>query len=180
VTVRLVGVGNPLRGDDGAGPATARRVDALLAGEADVRWCDGGAADLLDAFEGAEDVVVVDAACSGRSPGTIRWLRADEAATAVRGQGTHDAGLADAVALGTALGRLPPRLRVCVIEGVDFRLGAPVTPAVAAAVAHLAQQLAAELSAGTPPSQPGQRGGTGGGGPGGHGPGGLYGPTGRR
>ena len=54
---------------------------------------------------------------------------------------THLIGLADALELARALGRLPPRVVVYGIEGHRFGVGDPVSPAVAAAVDRVVAEL---------------------------------------
>jgi hydrogenase maturation protease len=146
---RIIGVGNPDRGDDAAGLEVARRLRVVHGIEA--RECPGGLTDLLDAWHGADDVIVVDAMASGRAPGAV--TRFDAAAgplPATRsGASTHGLGVAEAVELARVLGRLPARLAVWGIEGVEFTVGAPLTPAVAEAVAEVAAELAE--SAARPP-----------------------------
>jgi hydrogenase maturation protease len=153
VTTRLIGVGNTLRGDDAAGLEVARRVAGRAGGGLDVVTCGGGPAALLDAWAGAETVVLVDAARSGAPAGAVRRLTAAAAGAARLGAGTHDTGLAAALALGEALGRRPPALEIWAIEGGDFTLGAPLSPPVEAAVEALAGRLLAEhLPAGLAPT----------------------------
>lgn len=62
---------------------------------------------------------------------------------------THALGLAEAVELGRALGRLPPTLTVFGIEGTTFTAGATPTPAVLAAVPRVAAASIAELRGAT-------------------------------
>ena len=138
----LVGVGNPWRGDDAAGLEVARRVRALR-GPAEVREIEGDASSLVAAWAGRERVAVVDAARSGAEPGTVHVFRADLAPIpATLCSSTHAFGVADAIELSRALGRLPRRLDVYAVEGADFALGASLSPAVARRV----EALAAELS----------------------------------
>jgi len=56
---------------------------------------------------------------------------------------THAFGVADAIELARALDRLPPHLDVYAVEGVEFGLGTPLTPAVQRAIDGLAARLAA-------------------------------------
>ncbi len=97
-------------------------------------------ARLLVLWEGAGHAVVVDACASGASPGTIH--RGD-AGRPVHPASTHGFGVADAIALARSLGRLPQRLDIYAIEGADFGYGDGLTPAVAAAVDELADELRA-------------------------------------
>lgn len=144
--VRVIGVGTDWRGDDAAGLAVADRLRCAGPPGLEVVRCAGGAAELLDAFDGADDVVVVDAVVSGAPPGTVHRLTAPEGVAGARpGGGTHDAGVADAVALAAALGRLPARVRVVGIEAADTAMGcATLTAEVARAVDEVAGGIAAE------------------------------------
>jgi hydrogenase maturation protease len=88
VTARIVGVGRPHRGDDAAGLLAARLVRGT-------EVLDG--ASLLDAFEGADAVVVLDAMRSGRPPGTVERFDASSAplpAASLRPASTHAFGVA--------------------------------------------------------------------------------------
>ena len=139
----VVGVGNAWRGDDAAGPAVADRLRALAPG-IEVRTLDGDASALLELWSGHEDVALVDAASSGARPGTLHELGAHDPAlpAAALRSSTHAFGVADAVGLAAALGRLPDRLEILAVEGADFSLGAPLSPAVARTVGALAERLA--------------------------------------
>jgi hydrogenase maturation protease len=141
--VILIGVGNAWRGDDGAGLAVARRVRELSPAGVEVREVEGDATALVEAWSGAEGVVVVDAAESGAPPGTVRRFDAASQPLPVRGlrSSTHAFGVADAVELARALGRLPQRLDVYAIEGASFAAGERLSPAVERAVAELATAL---------------------------------------
>ena len=143
---RLVGIGNPLRGDDAAGLLVARRVREL-AGPDDVEVVEleGEPVRLLDAWEGAELAIVVDALCSGAEAGeTSRFDVSREPLPAEAGaSSTHALGLADVIELGRALGRLPARLIVIGIEGADFGAGAAPSEAVVRAVETVALDIAA-------------------------------------
>jgi hydrogenase maturation protease len=143
--VILIGVGNRWRGDDGAGLAVARRVRELAPDGVEVREVEGDATALVDAWSGAEHVVVIDAAESGAVPGTIQRFDARAQPLPVRSlrSSTHAFGVSDAVELARALGRLPDRLEVYAIEGESFVAGARLSPCVEAAVAELAGELSA-------------------------------------
>jgi len=131
----VIGVGNRARRDDGAGLEVARLLDGVEH--------EGDALALLELWEGAEDVVLVDAARSGGAPGVVRCFDAIAAPvpTAAVRSSTHALGIADAVELARALGRLPARLRVVAIDGEDFALGQGLTSDVAAAVEAVAATL---------------------------------------
>ncbi len=159
--VALIGLGNTLRGDDAIGLVIAERVVERLSslGEHDARACidlhRGGldALAIVAAWSDAAMAIVVDAAVSGAAPGSLHRFElaagADAGATPLRNAlgrtSSHGLGLAEAIALGTALGRLPPRLVCFALEAQGFEaasgLSQPVDGAVHAAVARIADEI---------------------------------------
>jgi hydrogenase maturation protease len=146
----VIGIGNPDRGDDAAGLLVARRVREVTAtGDVRVTELIGDQLGLLDAWTGARDVYVIDAVYSGGPVGAVyRFDGAGSLDARFARRGTHTFGLADVVALGRALGRLPGHLAGYGIEGATFGIGTPLSPAVEAAAGIVASLLAAELKAG--------------------------------
>ena len=146
----LIGLGNDLRGDDAAGLLVARAARETCRGRVDVVEAGGEPIDLLGAWEDAEAAVVIDAVVSGATPGAIQ--RIDAAAGPLpapfAAPSTHALGLAEAVELARALGRLPDRLIVFGIEGSDFATGGEPSAAIRSAVASLAAAALAELDDG--------------------------------
>ncbi len=139
--ILVIGMGNPLRGDDSVGVAVARRLAARVRPGVEVRTHGGGGLGLMDAWRGASAAVVVDAVSSGAPPGTVsRFDVRDRPLPESLGApgSTHDLGLPNAVELARAMHRLPDRLVVIGVEGGDFSLGSglsgPVEEAVEMAV----------------------------------------------
>jgi hydrogenase maturation protease len=146
--VRVVGLGNALRGDDAVGLRVARRLRELLP-EADVIELSGEPADLLEAIGGGpREVAIVDAVSAGAPPGS--WQRYDASTTALplaAPASTHGLGLAEAIELGRALGCIPACLLVYGIEGGGYELGAPLCLEVAQAAEEVARELCRVLEA---------------------------------
>lgn len=145
----VIGIGNPDRGDDAAGLAVASEVRAAAPAGTAVIELAGDQLALLDAWDGAADVYVVDAICSGASAGSV--YRFDASVPLARDfshRGTHLFSLADVIELARALGRLPARLRGFGIEGAGYELGAPLSPEAEAAVRTVAEQILHDLCEG--------------------------------
>lgn len=144
MTALVIGVGNDLRGDDGAGLAVARQ---LRAAGVEAREMRGALTALPDLWQGHERIAIVDAARSGAAPGTLHRFDALAAPLpAMFGRAsTHAFGVAEAVALARVLGCLPASLVVHGIEGGDFTAGAPLSAEVAAAVPVVARRILMEL-----------------------------------
>jgi hydrogenase maturation protease len=147
-TVLVAAIGNPDRGDDGVGPAVAARLRGRVPAGVYLLERVSDVLTLLDEWEDFSDVIVVDAAGPNGRPGRIH--RFDVIAQPlpvefVRGS-THSFGVAEAVELGRSLGRLPRRLVAYLVEGKQFDLGAPLSPAVAEAIDTVAQRLLVEIA----------------------------------
>jgi hydrogenase maturation protease len=152
----VIGVGEPFRGDDGAGPRVVRALQGRVGPSVRLVERASEPTALLDLWDGVRLAIVVDAGRSGAAPGTVARLEGVELATAPaeRTSSSHGLSLRDAVELGQALGRLPQRLVVYVIEAGDVGRGEGLTPAVAKGVEEAAHRVAAELSARVPPVRP--------------------------
>jgi hydrogenase maturation protease len=149
--VLVVGVGNAMRGDDAAGLEVVRRLRARepVPGVA-VRTLEGEGIGLLDLWEGARAVVLVDSVRSGAVPGTVHRL--DAAGEPLPGDlrtssSTHAVGVAEAIELARALGRLPRRLVLYGVEGERFDAGAALSSPVAAAIDAVVARVLQEASA---------------------------------
>ena len=143
----VIGIGNPDRGDDVVGLIAARRLTVRCPAGVRVVEHNGESTSLLDCLSRAESAYVVDACMTSGPPGTIS--RFDVAATALPhiafGCSTHGNGLAQAIELARALGRLPCRCVVYAIEGRRFEIGAVLSPEVAAAAEEAANLIRDEL-----------------------------------
>jgi hydrogenase maturation protease len=145
----VIGVGNPFRGDDGAGPEVARRVRAATPSWVDVVEHDGEPAGLLDVWEGADLAVVVDAVRSHpSSPGHVHrvLVEASMGVGAPSGVSSHAGGPGDAVALARALDRLPARLVLYGIEGATFSAGLGLTPSVESSVTAVVARIVSDVT----------------------------------
>lgn len=141
----VIGVGNRLRRDDGAGLAV---VERLRAADLDARLLglEHVPPDLYEQWAGASRVILVDAASSGAAPGTLRRFDGADPVPGVSLRlSTHGFGLEQAVELARALDQLPASLTVYAIEGATFDSGEGLTPAVAAAADDLALLIRTEL-----------------------------------
>lgn len=146
----VIGVGQEQRGDDAAGLWVARRLAERAAPGLRVVEHDGDGMDLLLSWEGAEQVIVVDAVVSGsRAVGDVHRYEADREplpAEIFAGASTHALGVADAIELARAVERLPKRIVVYGIEGACFDTGSTPGPEVERAVNRVAEQVFTELT----------------------------------
>lgn len=143
----VIGVGNAYRGDDGAGLAVVERLRGRVPEGVDVVACEEEPTRLMDAWEGAESVVVVDAVASGREPGSLHRFDAGTEPVLARAfrSSTHAFGVGEAIELARALGTLPAHVLVYGIEGAAFAAREGLSAPVEAAVGLLADAVLEEL-----------------------------------
>jgi hydrogenase maturation protease len=146
----VIGLGNPLRGDDGVG---VRVVEVLAAQPLpqDVEVVDGGTQGLgiVSLMEGRRRAIVVDAASVGRSPGQFVRFTLDEARLLGDDQplSVHAAGLGDALLLAQVLGTLPDEVIIFGVQPSRVQWDSSLSPEVEAALPALIAAVLAEVAA---------------------------------
>ncbi len=142
----VIGLGNPDRGDDAVGIEVARQV-AIERPDVTVLEFDDPS-EAIDAWEPDDTIVVTDAVSSGGRPGEIHVIDAVPhklPAGRWSAGGTHALGLAAAVEIARALGRMPRRLVVVGVEAKHFGHGAHMCDAVADAVPAAVEAVLAAI-----------------------------------
>jgi len=142
----VIGIGNPDRGDDGAGLEVVRCLEALRPPGVRLARCSGDALELLDVWRGWKHVVVVDAALGGGRPGAVRRFQVGGGRLPwyLRSGSTHSWGVAEGVEMARTLGELPEHVVVYAIEGRHFGLYRGLCPEVIAAAAEVAASVTIE------------------------------------
>jgi len=144
----IVGLGNPLRGDDGVG---LRVVQSLAMQELPlgVELADGGTQglELVNLMEGWQRVILVDAANVGKTHGEFVRFGLDEARLLGSNDqiSVHAAGLRDALLLAQVLGVLPKEVVIYGVQPARLDWDAELSPQVEAAVPEIARCILNEL-----------------------------------
>ena len=139
--MRVFGIGNRYRHDDAAGLVVAERVGGTP--------FEGEPVGLIEVWSGEDAVLLVDAVSSGAPPGTLHRLDAvaEPLPPALFAASTHHLGVADAVELARALGRLPAKGVVIGIEGACFDAGEGLSIEVETAVERAVEAVREEVGA---------------------------------
>ena len=146
-TIAVVGIGNSLLTDDGAGIHTLERFAEGNTND-DVFCLDGGTVGLalLDRLSDLDGLVALDAMKLGKEPGAVTVLQGDDMDAHLRNQhgSVHEVGLSDLMDALRLRGDLPDNRALIGIEPEHMDWGTQPTPAVAAALpkaAAFAQDL---------------------------------------
>ena len=119
--IRIVALGSPL-GDDAAGLEVGHRLAARPPRGVEVSVRDRPGFALVDAIQGADAVLIVDAARGSSDAGQVELGRYDGRRHDTRSPtSSHGAGVAEALALARSLGHLPARVDLLTITAAPGR-----------------------------------------------------------
>ncbi len=148
--ILVMGVGNPLMRDEGAGPRT---VEILMAGfdfpdNVEVVDCGTMGYTILDVIRGADHLIVVDALrTDDLEPGTVVRLEPDDFAASQVMHSLHDVRLPEVLQAASLIGSSPQTIAIGIqIEEIRewvLELSEPVSAALPIAVAAVLEELAA-------------------------------------
>jgi len=139
--IAIVGVGNELNGDDGAGPRVVRELASRLPATPGLLLLDAGVAPEnfggpLRRF-GPDLVLEIDAADQGQAPGATAWIDWEEA----DGLSASTHTLPPSVFAKYLVAELGCRVALIGIQPGTLDLNAPLSPAVDRACTSLADLL---------------------------------------
>ncbi len=141
----VIGLGNPILGDDGVGWQLTRQVEARLAEKRaassrlfEFDYLSAGGLGLMERLVGYTRALLINSITTGLQPvGTVNFFTLDDLPlTAGHLTSAHDASLQDAVSMGRALGApLPAEILILAIEILPcFDFSEELSPTVLAAI----------------------------------------------
>lgn len=146
----ILGLGNPLQGDDGMGCRIAETLQRQTLPD-DVEVIDGGTPGigLLNLFEGRQCVIIVDAAEMGMNAGEYRRFEPHEIVLTGSNQrfSLHRTGVIDALALARALNIALPKIVFFGVQPARVEWRETLSPAVQAALLRVIEAVLREVIA---------------------------------
>jgi hydrogenase maturation protease len=137
-TIRVIGLGQPLGGDDAIGLEVVRRLRAEGAQPGLELMEVAEPSRLVPLLGGADRVILVDAALGGDDPGRVRTFEAEELPRlSGRLLSTHGVGVVEALELMRVLAPEAKGQRITIVAVAisgTLRRGEKLSPEVAAAV----------------------------------------------
>jgi len=147
VKTLILGLGNILLSDEGVGVHVVHLLRERYQFP-QVEVLDGGtlALDLLPYVEDTDRLLIVDAVQMDAPPGTVARLAGEEVPAVLNLKySPHQMGVSDLLAAARLLGRYPAELVLWGIQPASLDVGLELSPAVAAQVETVVQNVLAEL-----------------------------------
>ena len=149
VTTLVLGLGNLVMQDDGAGVHVVRHLCERYRFPEDISIVDGGTLglDLLPMFEGVDRLIVVDAVDCGVEPGGLVRLAGDDVPVALATKvSPHQMGLKDLLAVADLQGILPGEVVLIGIQPASTEMGMELSPGVSSGMAGVEALVLEELA----------------------------------
>jgi hydrogenase maturation protease len=146
----VIGLGNPILGDDGVGWVVAHEIARKTAGRQDVEvdCLSLGGLSLMERLTGCERVILVDSIFTAEKPvGTLSIIKLTELPDRSSGHTTavHDTSLRNALSIGRSMNIPLPRdeeISIVAIEAENvYDFSETLSPAVAAAVPKAVESI---------------------------------------
>ena len=138
--LKLIGLGQRLRGDDGLGLAVVEAWQAANPKQStivEVSCFESPGLTLLEELKSCPAVLIVDAIRSAGRPGQIYRLdQNDLASFGPAAASAHGIGVAETISLGRSLypGQMPPQIQFIGIEAGSVQVGQPLSQAAKSAI----------------------------------------------
>jgi hydrogenase maturation protease len=156
----VLGLGNPILGDDGVGwrvaEQCAERIKthprlATVASSIEFDSHSGGGLSLVERLVGYDRVILIDAISAGtRPPGSVACFRLEELTNpgSVHTSSAHDTSLATALELARRLGaRVPETVVVVAVKAQNlYEFSEELSPAVETAVPEAVERVLDQLA----------------------------------
>src|ERR1043166_1942300 len=144
----VLGLGNPLMGDDGAGLAALAELREAWQVAEEVELVDGGTwgMNLLPLLESFDRVILLDAIDAHAKPGALILLRKDELPRYLSHKlSPHQLDLREVLALAELRDQLPRHLLAIGVQPESIERPGPLSPGVAEAIPRLVALVAEQL-----------------------------------
>ena len=143
----VLGIGNILHADDGAGPEAIRRLRADPRVPAGVALVEGGTLglELLSYVWDCERLIVIDGVDVGEAPGTVVRMSGEELNSLPGKSSVHQLGVSDLLVALRMMAQRQPAVVLLGVQPATTDWGTELSPPAAAAMDSLIEAAIAEL-----------------------------------
>jgi len=151
----VLGLGNVLHGDDGAGAQAISRLRADPRVAADISLLEGGTLglELLPYVWGCARLIVIDAVDVGEPPGTVVKISGEQLNSLPGNSNVHQLGVSDLLVALRMLAERQPEVVLLGVQPASTDWSCELSPPVAAAIDSLVEATIRELQLQAEPEQ---------------------------
>lgn len=147
--VLVLGIGNLLLQDEGAGVRAVEEFGRRYSVPEGVELLDGGTSgiELLQYIQGRDRLILIDVVKGGKPPGTITRLEGEEVPALFQKKiSPHQLGISDLLATALLIDKIPKQVALFGIEPKSVETGLELSGEVGGKIGLLADMLALELA----------------------------------
>ena len=143
--VIVVGIGNPIMGDDSVGIRVVEELKKEV--EVDTAILTTTTFEVLDKIMGYDKAIIVDGIKSGNEPGTIYELTVDDVFYTYSFTNTHNLSLATTLKIGYLIfpEKMPKYIKLIAVEVENIDFGRDCSPKVKNAIPKVVEMIKKEL-----------------------------------
>jgi hydrogenase maturation protease len=150
ITILLVGLGNPIMGDDAIGIQVVKMLQEKAHGRSDLEFkqLSIGGIGLIEEIMGYEQVFIIDSVASTDAPGRIRELSPEDFKGTEYASSPHSTNFATALELYRKFdpSRIPGTIRIFTVNiNPEFTFREALSPPVQRAAVELADLVGHEI-----------------------------------
>jgi hydrogenase maturation protease len=146
--ILVLGVGNILLGDEGAGVRVVELLEKRYSFSDQVEFVDGGTAglELLSCLDDKEHLIIIDAIIGEETPGTVKKMVLEDPPAFFQNRiSPHQLGLSEVLSCAAMTDNLPGHISLYGIIPVTLETGLELSKEVAAAVEDITLQVLDDL-----------------------------------
>ena len=139
--VAIIGIGNTLMSDDGAGVRVLELLTDIPDNVELVELATGGMT-LLHELDGLDRAIIIDAVDFGGKPGEVRVFTPDDV-TSIKtvGYSLHDLDILKVLDLARTMGTLPREVFIVAVQPGSLEMGEGLSSEVEGALGELARRI---------------------------------------
>ncbi len=144
--VAVIGIGNTLMGDDGAGVEVLAMLKGRVPEGVDIVELGTGGINLVHVMAGYDSVVIIDAGDFGGWPGEIRAFEPDDVQSVKTvGYSLHDWDIFTSIGISKKTGDCPGKIRIVAIQPENLKMGEGLSETVKSKLQELADTVLQSL-----------------------------------
>lgn len=122
--IGVIGIGNPLNGDDGIGIALIQELEKRgIPPNISIFDAGTGGMKVLHFLKDLDEVIIIDAVHFGGEPGDFVFFEPDEVRSMNIPKGSHDSNLFEVLELSENLGEIPEKIIIMGVQPKNTEIG---------------------------------------------------------